>query len=237
MPSQNNLRLLLVIPRLGHLSAQEFRTYYESTHAPLGLEHMLPDVEFYRRDYVQDHLVGNADYDVMTYIQFNSEQGGNAALKRLSRSQVKSDGDKIIDRERWLDYRIMEDRILKSSDRSRSTSNTNLILTIRHTTRIAYPVEEVCVLHEKLRSFVTENNTILHCTVQEVRLLAGDRSAPHLLIARLVTSNPGDMVAWSISMRNLCNTELALVTTESCGGPVDNSNLGAKHASVFSGKD
>ena len=231
------MRLLLVIPRLGHLSAEAFRTYYESIHAVLGLEYMLPDVEYYRRDYVQDQLVGNADYDVMTYIRFNSERGGNAALERLSCSAVKSDGDKIIDRERWLDYRITEDRVLTPPGRGTGTGDSNLILTVRHTAEIAYAKEEVCVLHEELRSFVTENKSVHHCTVQEVNRLGGDRSTPHLLIARLAVSDPKDIVSWSLSMRNRRNGELALVTTESCGGGGRKNSLGVQHARVFSGKD
>lgn len=107
-------RLVALLERKPGMSIEDFRTYYETRHAPLIASFLPPGVE-YRRTYV-DHagLFGanvarpedqpGIDCDVITTLSFPTEEIFTAAMGALrspeNAARVAADEENFIDRPR-----------------------------------------------------------------------------------------------------------------------------------------
>ena len=107
-------RLVALLERKPGMSVEDFRTYYETRHAPLISSFLVPGVE-YRRTYVDHSTLFGAnvpdpadqpgiDCDVITTLSFPTEEIFTAAMAGLrapeNAAKVAADEENFIDRPR-----------------------------------------------------------------------------------------------------------------------------------------
>ncbi|WP_342244625.1 EthD domain-containing protein [Pseudomonas sp. OTU5201] len=98
------IKLILLVRRKESLSFDEFRSYYESTHAPLAAA-SLPRLRKYCRNYLKAFPGQDAPlFDCVTEFWFDDEQGLSETLKfaHSPEGQVLAE-----DEERFMDRKSM----------------------------------------------------------------------------------------------------------------------------------
>lgn len=83
------IKHFFLISKKPEVSAEQFRTYYETHHAPL-IKRLLPMFAYYQRHYVDrsesriDGAQADPDFDVITEIHFATQIDYNAFLETVS---------------------------------------------------------------------------------------------------------------------------------------------------------
>ncbi len=110
-------KLIALISKQAHLSAEEFREYYEANHAPL-VARLLPMISRYTRSYLpaEADVPGNqgaANFDVLTELWFDDEVQLAAFWKRIREPEVqaaiRADEANFLVSERTQMYQVVED--------------------------------------------------------------------------------------------------------------------------------
>ncbi|MDH4565174.1 EthD family reductase [Pseudomonas sp. BN414] len=107
------VKLILLVKRKQSLSFEEFRSYYESNHAPLAAS-TLPYLRNYCRNYLQA-FPGQDEpvYDCVTEFWFDDAEGLSETLKFAHSSEgqfLAVDEDKFMDRSSMKTYIIDESK-------------------------------------------------------------------------------------------------------------------------------
>jgi len=87
--------MLILIPRKGDMSFEEFREYYEREHAPLAAE--LPNLRKYVVDFPTDP--SESPYDAVAELYFEDVGDLGAAFESETGEAVQADAAEFIDRE------------------------------------------------------------------------------------------------------------------------------------------
>jgi uncharacterized protein (TIGR02118 family) len=113
------IKLMVVVRRRKDLTHQEFRTYYETRHAPLA-QKLFPQISHYRRSYVVPGTVRgsvgiasvNFDYDVVTEMGFADQAAFDAFLATAAQpemgAQMAMDEAQFMDRGSIALFRVDE---------------------------------------------------------------------------------------------------------------------------------
>jgi len=97
-------KTFVLLKRKDGMSVEDFRKYYETTHAKLG-ERMLPNAKKYVRHYlnpVGDASVDDLPYDAITEIWFDDRADFDAGMARISDPEnariIGEDEENLFDR-------------------------------------------------------------------------------------------------------------------------------------------
>ena len=110
-------KLIALISKQTHLSAAEFREYYEANHAPL-VARLLPMISRYTRSYLpaEPDVPGNqgdANFDVLTELWFDDEDQLAEFWQRIRepdvQAAIRADEANFLISERTQMYRVIEE--------------------------------------------------------------------------------------------------------------------------------
>ncbi len=97
-------KAFVLLKRKSGMSVEDFRSYYESTHAPLG-QRVLPNARKYVRHYLNpfgDDGPDDLPYDVITEIWFDDRAGFEEAMAHISDPEtariIGEDEENLFDR-------------------------------------------------------------------------------------------------------------------------------------------
>ena len=118
-------KLIALISKQPHLSAEAFRAYYEANHAPL-VSRLLPMIARYTRSYVPAEpetpgREGLANFDVLTELWFESDADLEAFWKRIREPEVIA-----AIREDESHFLITERTVMYTVDEAGTTDSTTL---------------------------------------------------------------------------------------------------------------
>jgi uncharacterized protein (TIGR02118 family) len=118
------IKLILLVCRKPGMNREAFKTYYESTHAPLAAS-LMHKCTKYVRNFVSEELTGPLDFDVITEFWFDVDGPWEEAHKSLTdaaaRQSLEHDEERFMDRSSMRvfvsDERVMEPKRLLGQDR------------------------------------------------------------------------------------------------------------------------
>lgn len=82
------IKLILLVRRKEGTTRQDFRHYYESTHAPLA-SRLMRHCKRYVRNFIDEEATGPVDFDVITEFWFDVQGPWKEASKHLSDSAAQ----------------------------------------------------------------------------------------------------------------------------------------------------
>ena len=95
------IKLVMLVRRKKGVTSEAFRDHYENIHAPLAVS-LFPTLRAYARNYLDTHLVGEAQgFDAITELCFDDEAGYHACGAVAQSEQGKvlaADEETFIDR-------------------------------------------------------------------------------------------------------------------------------------------
>ncbi|HTH29590.1 MAG TPA: EthD domain-containing protein [Sphingobium sp.] len=115
------MKIIAMFKRKPGLTPEQFREYYETRHAVLGVK-LMPFFKDYRRNYIRHDLgpqrssaepnSASLDFDVITEISFANREDYERMLQALSdpviREQIVEDEKQFMDRGATLSYVVDE---------------------------------------------------------------------------------------------------------------------------------
>lgn len=114
--------VLALIKKKPSLSRDAFRSYYESNHAPLALP-LLDGIDRYVRYHVDEDLLGEVGFDVVTALWYRDEQAAERLFARLDGPEgrpIRADELRFMDKpaNRFFAVREHDDPEGEEGDRS-----------------------------------------------------------------------------------------------------------------------
>jgi uncharacterized protein (TIGR02118 family) len=118
------IKIVCLLKRKAGTTRAQFREYYEANHAPL-IESKMPYYDEYYRNYIADtqdyetghldnKLVKELDFDVITELTFSSQENYEKLIAALSDpvigAQVTADEENFMDRSKMSVYVVEEAR-------------------------------------------------------------------------------------------------------------------------------
>lgn len=109
-------KLMIMMKKKPGMSAEDFRAYYEGTHAPLGLS-IMPLARHYRRHYLDSRgskaspVVDDA-FDVVTEVWFDSLADYERTKRKIApedKARLQADEFNLFDREATRYYGVAEE--------------------------------------------------------------------------------------------------------------------------------
>ena len=120
-------KLIALICKQSSISAEDFKTYYETNHVPL-IESIFPTLTGYKRTYLLESNMlndalplesegGQTPFDVITELTFDDEDGLNQFFARGADEEVveaiRRDESNFLDGEKTIMYRVEQKQILQ----------------------------------------------------------------------------------------------------------------------------
>lgn len=120
-------KLIALICKQPSISAEDFKTYYETNHVPL-IESIFPTLTGYKRTYLLESNMlndalplesegGQTPFDVITELTFDDEDGLNQFFARGADEEVveaiRRDESNFLDGEKTIMYRVEQKQILQ----------------------------------------------------------------------------------------------------------------------------